>query len=84
MKTVWVRKALMLRLCVMSHFCYQRSEVRGFKHTRRLTKAEREMDEACLRHLRCFVLRTTRATNDYADRTVLIYLLARLDTIKER
>lgn len=42
------------------------------------------MDEASLRQLRCFVLRTTRATNDYADRTVLIYLLARLDTIKER
>lgn len=51
---------------------------------RRLTKAKREMDETCLRHLRCFVPCTTRATNDYADRTVLIYLQVRLDTIKER
>lgn len=56
---------------------YQKLEVRGFKYTRQLTKAEREMDEACLRHLRCFVPCTTRATNDYADRTVLIYLLNR-------
>ena len=56
---------------------YQKLEARGFKYTRQLTKAEREMDEACLRHLRCFVPCTTRATNDYADRTVLIYLLNR-------
>ena len=51
--------------------------VKGFKYIKRLTKEEKELDDISLRPLKCFVPCTTRATNNFADRSVLIYLLNR-------
>ena len=51
--------------------------VRGFKFIRQLTADDKNLPEKELNKLRCFVPCNARATNDFADRTVLLYLINR-------
>lgn len=53
--------------------------VKGFKFTRRLTSYEKQLSDTDKekRKLRCFVPCTARATNEYDQRTTLMYLLNR-------
>lgn len=53
---------------------YRKLEGKGFKYTRRLTAEERKSEP---KELRCFVPCNARATNDFSERTVLLYLLNR-------
>ncbi len=51
--------------------------VRGFKYIKQLTADDKKLSEKELNKLRCFVPCNARATNDFADRTVLLYLINR-------
>lgn len=51
--------------------------VYGFKYIRRLTGTEQKLSEKDLRKLMCFVPCNARATNDFQDRSVLLYLVNR-------
>ena len=51
--------------------------VRGFKHTRQLSKEDHNLPEKEFRRLRCFLFCSAKATNDFAERTTLLYLLNR-------
>lgn len=51
--------------------------VKGFKYVRHLSAAEKALPEDMQRKLRCFVSCTARATNDFSDRTTLLYLANR-------
>lgn len=60
------------------HDIYKKLEkIRGFKYIRRLTADEHRLPDEEKRKLQCFVSCTARATNDYAERTTLLYLLNR-------
>jgi hypothetical protein len=48
---------------------------KGFKYTRRLTSEEKYLPENEQNRFRQFVPCNVRATNDYNDRTVLMYIL---------
>ena len=52
-------------------------KVKGFKYIRQLTAEEHQLPDEEKRKLRCFVSCTARATNDYSDRTTLLYMLNR-------
>lgn len=56
---------------------FEKIEPQGFKYIKRLTQEERNQSEQELNKLRCFVSCTARATNDYKDRDVLLYMLNR-------
>lgn len=49
----------------------------GYKYIRRLTKEDNKLSEQNKAKLKCFVPCNARASNDYADRDVLFYLLNR-------
>ncbi len=51
--------------------------IKGFKYTCQLTAEEQKVPESDRRKLQCFVACTARATNDYADRTTLLYMINR-------
>lgn len=51
--------------------------VKGFKFIKQLTADDKKLPEKELNKLRCFVPCNARATNDFADRTVLLYLINR-------
>ena len=53
------------------------SNVKGFRFTKQLTAKDKKLSEKELNKLRCFVPCNARATNDFADRTVLLYLINR-------
>lgn len=60
------------------HNIYKKLEkTKGFKYIRQLTAEERRLPDEKKRKLQCFVSCTARATNDYSERTTLIYLLNR-------
>lgn len=60
------------------HDIYKRLEkVKGFKYIRQLTAEEQRLPDEERRKLQCFVSCTARATNDYSDRTTLLYMLNR-------
>ena len=48
--------------------------VKGFKYTKRLSPEEKKNDP---KEFRCFVSCNAKATNDFSERTVLLYLLNR-------
>lgn len=52
-------------------------KVKGFKYIRQLTVEEQRLTDEEKRKLQCFVSCTARATNDYSDRTTLLYMLNR-------
>lgn len=52
-------------------------KVKGFKYTRQLSADEQRLPEEDKRKLQCFVACTARATNDFSDRTTLLYLINR-------
>lgn len=57
---------------------YKRLErVKGFKYTRQLTSDEQKLPDEEKRKLQCFVSCTARATNDYSERTTLLYMINR-------
>jgi len=51
--------------------------VNGFKYTRKLTAGEQNLPDEELQKLRCFVPCNSKATNNYSDRTVCLYLVNR-------
>lgn len=53
------------------------STIKGFRFTKQLTSGDKKLPEKELNKLRCFVPCNARATNDFADRTVLLYLVNR-------
>ena len=60
------------------HNIYKKLEkTKGFKYIRQLTAEERRLPDEKKRKQQCFVSCTARATNDYSERTTLIYLLNR-------
>lgn len=50
---------------------------RGYKYIRQLTREDRQLPERERNKLDCFVPCNARATNDYSDRGVLMYLINR-------
>ena len=52
-------------------------KVKGFKYIHQLSKDEQELSDKDKRRLQCFVACTARATNDFSDRTTLLYLINR-------
>ena len=60
------------------HDIYKKLEkTKGFKYIRQLTAEEQRLPDEKKRKLQCFVSCTARATNDYSERTTLLYLLNR-------
>jgi len=53
------------------------NSVKGFKFVRQLKAEDKKLSEREFNKLRCFVPCNARATNDFADRTVLLYLINR-------
>ena len=51
--------------------------VKGFKYIRRLSSEEKSLPDTEKRKLQCFVPCNSRATNDFSDRTNLLYLVNR-------
>lgn len=51
--------------------------IKGFKYTHQLTAEEQKAPDSEKRKMQCFVACTARATNDYADRTTLLYMINR-------
>lgn len=52
-------------------------KTKGFKYIRQLTAEEQRLPDEEKRKLQCFVSCTARATNNYSERTTLLYLLNR-------
>ena len=52
-------------------------KVKGFKYIRQLTAEEQRLPDTEKRKLQCFVSCTARATNDYSDRSTLLYMVNR-------
>lgn len=50
---------------------------RGYKYIRQLTKEDKQLPEREANKLSCFVSCNARATNDFADRDILMYLINR-------
>lgn len=50
---------------------------RGYKYVRKLTKEDRQLPEREVSKLNCFVSCNARATNDFAERDILMYLVNR-------
>ena len=50
---------------------------RGYKYVRKLTKEDKQLPEREVNKLNCFVSCNARATNDFADRDILMYLVNR-------
>lgn len=61
----------------MSGNVYMAIQNRGFKYTHKLCAAECALPEEELKKLRTFVPCTAKATNDFSDRSELIYMLNR-------
>lgn len=51
--------------------------IKGFKYVHQLTAEEQRLPDIEKRKIQCFVSCTARATNDYSDRTTLLYMLNR-------
>ncbi len=51
--------------------------VKGFKYIHKLTSEEKSLPENEFNKLKCFVPCNSRATNNFSDRTTLLYLLNR-------
>lgn len=56
--------------------------IKGFKYTRQLTAEEQKYSDDENKKLKCFVSCNARATNDYADRTTLLYMLNRFPPVE--
>ncbi len=61
--------------------CFKKESERivdgGYKYVRKLTKEDKRLPEREMNKLRCFVPCNARATNDFADRDILMYLVNR-------
>lgn len=55
----------------------EKLSIPGFKYIRKLTNKDTALTERELRRLECFVSCNARATNDFSDRTCLLYLYNR-------
>ena len=66
--------ALMWTTCMGKDFHLKLMQ-NGFRYTRKLTKADIALREEELKKLCCFVPCNTRGTNDYSDRSTLMYIL---------
>lgn len=52
-------------------------KIKGFKYVRQLSADDQKLPEQEKKKLQCFVACTARATNDFSDRTTLLYLINR-------
>lgn len=69
--------AIMWTTTKQNDFYKKLERIKGFKYTRRLTSKDLKASDSYIRKLQCFVACTARATNDYADRTTLLYMINR-------
>lgn len=60
-----------------NNFWKKLERIKGFKYTRKVTAEEKALPDKAKKKLMCFVPCNARATNDFRDRTVLLYLLNR-------